>query len=275
MRVSAGIHCDASAVASRSGVWPKDTVKLSCQGLLSQNGIVMGSSFTPTPKDVERYRRLRALGMDLNHRIIKTIPRRAFEEVGEAIGIRHNDVLVFESKDMTSVLMDCCLYDWLENGKSVVQRYSEAHPATPETDQGYLLQAYLQAKYRVLVVQSAVPAAGLHCRDVLNNEELFLMDLGLSQSAKDANAVFATRTIPLGEYWMTSGAGLPINSKQAARQALSRIESEKSKWLEAPDSVALWVVRACLSAGAADHVTHASAAAKSPEPRRRTRWRWL
>jgi len=215
------------------------------------------------------------LGMDLNQRIIKTLPRQAFAEVGEAVGIRHNDILEFDTEDMTSVLMDCCLYDWFENGKNVVQRYSEAHPAKPATDQGYLMQAYLQAKYRVLVMQFAVPGAGLHCRDVLNNEELFLMDLGLSQTAKDANAAFATRTIPLGEYWMTSGAGLPITSKKTLLHALSRIESEKSKSLEAPGSVALWVVRVCLSAGAAGHVTYASAAAKSPEPRRRTRWRWL
>ena len=84
--------------------------------------------------------------MDLNHRITKIIPRRAFEEVGEAIGIRHNDVLVFDSEDMSSVLMDCCLYDWFESGKNVVQRYSAAQPAKPGTDEGYLLPAYLLAK---------------------------------------------------------------------------------------------------------------------------------
>ena len=63
------------------------------------------------------------------------------EEVGDAIGIRHNGVLVFASEDMSSVLMDCCLYDWFEHGRNVVQRYSEAHPAKPGTDEGYLLLA--------------------------------------------------------------------------------------------------------------------------------------
>jgi hypothetical protein len=232
----------------------------------------MNSTFSPTSKDVERYRRLRVLTIDLNHRITKIIPRRAFEEVGEAIGIRHNDVLVFGSEDVSSVLMDCCLYDWFEHGRNVVQRYAEAKPAKPGTDEGYLLQAYLRAKYRVLVVQSAVPGAGLHCRDVLNNEELFLMDFGLSQSAKAGKTALATRTIPLGEYSMTSGAGLPINSKRALHAlSLRPIESERSNSLEAPGRVALWVVRACLSAGAADHVAYVSVAARSPEHRRRTR----
>ena len=247
-------------------------VRLSSHGLFSQNRR-MGTPFTPSRKDVERYRRLRALSMDLNHRIIKTIPRRAYDEVGDAIGILSNGVLEFESADMTSVLMDCCLYDWFQSGKSVVQQYSETHPALPGTDEQHLLSAYVQAKYRVLVVQSAVAGAGLRCQDVLNNEDLFLMDLGLSQSAKGANAALATRTIPLGEYWMTTGAGLPINSKKPALDALGRIASGKQKSFEGPGSEALLIVRACLAAGAAGYVTYASAEAKPREPRRR-RWRW-
>jgi hypothetical protein len=95
------------------------------------------------------------------------------------------------------------------------------------------------------------------------------MDLALSQSAKHANAAFATRTIPLGEYWMTSGAGLPINSKKAALDALNRIASGKPKLLEGPGSVVLWIVRACLAAGAADHVSYEGAAAEPGKSRRR------
>lgn len=91
----------------------------------------MGTAFSPTRQDVERYRSLRSLSMELNHRIIKTIPRQAYDEIGDALGIRRNDVLIFDSEDMTSVMMDCCLYDWYENGKNLVQRYAEAHPATP------------------------------------------------------------------------------------------------------------------------------------------------
>ena len=53
--------------------------------------------------------------MELNHKIIKTIPRQAYDEIGDALGIRRSGVLVFDSEDMTSVMMDCCLYDWYGN----------------------------------------------------------------------------------------------------------------------------------------------------------------
>jgi hypothetical protein len=97
--------------------------------------------------------------MELNHRILKTIPRQALDEIGDALGIRRHGVLAFDSEDMTSVMTDCCLYDWYEKGKNLVQRYAEPHPATPGTNESYLLQAYLHAKYRILMVQSAVPGA--------------------------------------------------------------------------------------------------------------------
>jgi len=84
--------------------------------------------------------------------------------------------------DMTSVLADCAFTTGLENGKSLVQRYSEMRPARPGTDESYLLNAYLQAKYRVLLMHSAVPGAGLHCHDVVIMRSCFLMDVAFSQS---------------------------------------------------------------------------------------------
>jgi hypothetical protein len=232
----------------------------------------MAASFVPTRQDVQRYLSLRALGISLGSRMIKTIPRAAFDEIGGALGILRNGVLVFDSEDMTSVLMDCCLYDWFVDGKNLVQRYVEMHPASPGTDESYLLQAYLQAKYRIAVVHSTVPGAGVHCQDVLNGEELFLMDLGLSQSIPDGTAALATRTIPLGEYSMTGGAGLPISSKKAVLDGLRRIDSENHKPLQGPGGVALTIARACLAAGAADYITYQSTVADSRKPRLQPRW---
>lgn len=228
----------------------------------------MGTLFSPTRQDVDRYRRLRALSRETNHRIIKTIPRQAYDEIGDALGIRRNGILVFDTEDMTSVMMDCCLYGWYENGKNLIQRFAETHPATPGTDEAYLLQACLQAKYRILVPQSAVSGAGLHCRDVPNGGELFLMDLAFSQSLPCGTAALATRTIPLGEFWMTGGAALPIDSETDVVRALRRIEHDYGESLEDPAIVELSIIRACLAAGAADHIAYAT---PQPVPRKRPR----
>lgn len=139
------------------------------------------------------------------------------------------------------------------------------------TDESYLLKACLQAKYRILVALSAVPGAGLHRQDVLNGGELFLMDLAMSQNVPKGNAALATRTIPLGEYWMTGGAGLPISSKQSILDVLSRKAREYDKPPQGPDGVALPIARACLAAGAANDITYESAETSPRKTRRQHR----
>jgi hypothetical protein len=231
----------------------------------------MATPFSPTRQDVDRYCRFRALSTELNSRMVKTIPRHTYEEVGDAIGIRHNGVLVFDSEDMTGVMMDCCLHDWFEDGKNLVQRYAETHPAAPGTDESYLLSAYTQAIYRIVVTQFSVPDAGVHCHDVLNNQDLFLMDLAMSRSLGSGDAArgtaLATRTIPFGEYWMTTGAFLPIPSRDAFQNAFGRVGSGKPELLEGPGGVALSIVHACLASGAADRVAYEPVRAISRKPR--------
>jgi hypothetical protein len=232
----------------------------------------MASSFCPTPQDVERYRSFRTLSRALNDRMVKTIPPQAYDDIGDALGIRQNGVIVLDSEDVTAVVMDCCLYDWYENGKNLVQRYAETHPATPGTDDSYFLQACLDAEYRILVPKSAVPDAGLHCRDVLNGGELFLMDLAFSQSFPSGIVGLATRTISLGEFWMTSGAPLPIDAETDVEGALGQIESDPRAPFDGQAMIALSIVRACLAAGAADHIVYRGPQKAPKMPRREPRW---
>ena len=227
----------------------------------------MAISFSPTREDVERYRRLRALSADLNRRILETLPRRAFEDIGETLGIFRGGILMFDNAEMMSVMTDCCFFDWYENGKNLVQQFADAHPAVPGTDESYLLQAYLQAKYRILTAQSTVPGAGLYCEDVLNGGELFLMDIAFSQTLRPKHAI-ATRTVPLGEFWVSCGAGLPIDRETDVVSAVLQIESGLRKPIEQRAMKTLTIVRACLNAGAADHIAY-ERPPSAPKPRPR------
>jgi hypothetical protein len=239
----------------------------------------MGLSFYPTPEDVERYRIFRTLSMDLCDRIVKTIPGRAYDEIGNALGIRHKDILVFDTEDVASVLMDCCIFDWFEDGRNLVQRYADTCPAAPETDESFLLNGYCRATYGILAVLGIVRGSGLHCRDVLNGGELFLMDIALSQTLPAARAALATRIIPLGRYSMTSGAGLPLQSETDFAHALSKGERGKKSMAD-PSGISLSIVRACLDRGAANNIRyeepirrpgHSPRMPRWPGPRRRRR----
>jgi hypothetical protein len=214
------------------------------------------STFIPSTVDVERYKRLRGLARDLNSKIVETIPREAIQQVAEAIGRLRGGVLVLDSEDESNVLMDCCLFDWIREGKNLIEKYVENHPPAPGTAEHELLEAYQRAKYRVVVPQSRVPGAGAYFVDLLSGEELFIMDIGLSQIPNQVG--YATRTIPLGQFWMTGGAGLPTGS-EAIKNAIDRLTKQRlveEGRLTDPHKVALVFVRTLLESGASQHVAY-------------------
>ena len=213
-------------------------------------------SFVPSSSDVESYKRLRRLARDLNHRIVKTIPSEAMHEIGDALGFLRDGTLVFGTEDEPNILMDCCLYDWIRNGKNIVEKFAEDHPPVPGTEAGELLQAYLQAKYRVVMPQSRVKGAGVNVVNLLSPEEFFLMDVGISESP--LGIAYATRTIPLREYWITGGAGLPTGQEGITR-AINRLRKKgllvNGRFSDVHQA-ALVFVRTLLAEGVAQHITY-------------------
>ncbi|MGH9430290.1 MAG: SEC-C metal-binding domain-containing protein [Terriglobia bacterium] len=217
-----------------------------------------------TPEDVGRYRRLRALGQKLSGALSHTIPKVALSEIGKALGIERDGVLCFDTMDVPAVLFDACLFDWLENGRNLVEKYIEAHPTASGTDEHALLEAYGHARFRIILPENVVVGAGAYCLDTLSDERFFLMDIGLSQSLPSVGAgLFATRTVPLGRYWMTTGAALPIFETKTGGVILRKIEHEKllrDKTTAGEHKLALGVIRVCLDSGAADHIRYGESA---------------
>lgn len=221
--------------------------------------------FRPTPQDVERYRSLRAISRELHEAILRTVPGEAFEHIANALGILRDGMIVLDSEDVSAVISDACLYDWYEDGKNLVERYTEAHPAAPDTGRALVMRAFLDAKYRILAINSTAPGAGLHCRDVLTKEDLFLMDVALSQTSP--KVVLAARTLPLGGYWMTTGAPLPFNVAADVESAMDQILATAPEFEDSPSLVSLSTIRACLAGGAANHVAYATPEKRRREPR--------
>lgn len=230
----------------------------------------------PTSSDVEHYKRLRWLAKVLNHKIVKTVPRQAIHEIGDALGILQDGALVFGTENDPDVLMDCCLYDWIRNGKNIVKTYAEDHPPVPGTEEGELLQAYLQAKYRVVMPQSRVRGAGVQVVDLLSTEQFFLMDVGISESP--LGIAYATRTIPLREYWITGGAGLPTG--QAGIMRIMTCLRRKRLLVDGRFSdihqATLLFVRTLLAEGVSQHIryldTDGAVSRQSRGPGERTKW---
>ena len=218
---------------------------------------MMGITKTITWADVERYRRLREAGRKLMAQATRSIPPAAYDEIGAALGILRKGVLVFDTKDVAAVLADCCLHDWIRDGRNLITSYSLDHPVPAGSDEEYLLRAHQQAQFRILLPGSVAGGVGMECTDVLSGERLFLMDIAYSTSARAHASVMAARTIPLDGYWMTTGAGLPVTGDQARREVVDEVK----RLLKAvppvdPHAMALAVLRKCLDCGAARYITY-------------------
>jgi hypothetical protein len=110
----------------------------------------------------------------------------------------------------------------------------------------------LEGQFRVLMPKDLVRGAGIECWDALSKEDLFIMDVSFSQSSSASDLPpLATRTVPLGEYWMTGGAALPTGSSaigaamkmQHNKELMSASVLESSKFpsqLSGPLSSVAW-----------------------------------
>jgi len=164
----------------------------------------------PTAGEVRRYRRLRMAGRRLSNKIVKTIPERALDDVGGALGMLDRRTFVFDSEAEVNVFTDCCLYDWVEGGANLVERYAAEGPPPANADEREALDAMTRARYTILELDGSVPRKGVRAIDLRTGERLFVIDINLSLCREWSGECLAARLLPFGRFWMTSGAALPL-----------------------------------------------------------------
>lgn len=214
-------------------------------------------------ESLERYKHLRRVGLELNNRLGATVDRSVLNEGGKRLGMLKRDTLVLETEDEIAVLIDFCLHDVRRHGATAIERYLSESPPAPGSDEWVLLQAKRRARYSLLVAESAEPGLGIHVRDQLRDEPLFLVDVGLGHTAA-VNMVLAARIMAPEGIGMTTGAALPVGVLSPAEQSrymhrlkttfpgmdFGNLSPEESSDLTAH------IIRTCLRRGAAERVRY-------------------
>jgi hypothetical protein len=210
-----------------------------------------------------RYQQLRRVGLELNTRLTKTLSKSELDEGGRKLGILQRDVLVLDTEDEIAVLMDYCLHDVRRHGATAVERYLAAPPAAVGADEMVLLQALRQARFSLFAVESSEPGVGVHVRDLLRDEPLFLVDVGLSRSAA-VGLVLAARVMAPEGIGMTTGAALPAGVLSPSQRS-AFVESLAADFggtdlrdpsPEEASELAATIIRACLRRGAAERIAY-------------------
>jgi hypothetical protein len=210
-----------------------------------------------------RYQHLRQVALPLNHRLVKTLSKSVLDEGGKKLGILEGKALVLDSEDEIAVLMDYCIYDVRRRGQNAIDHFLAKSPPAPDSDEMVLLQAMGQAYYAVVVVEKAEHKRGVHVRDLLRDEPLFLTDVGFSLTGS-RGMVLATRVMAPEGIHMTTGAALPMGVLSPAERTelrqrlLTTLRRDDFRDLSPDEAsrLAATIIRQCLQQGAAERIEY-------------------
>ena len=104
-----------------------------------------------------QYQRIRPVRFRLNNELVTRLSRDMLHNGAKSLGMLRDGILVFDTEDETSVLMDYCIYDVDRKGRNAVDQYLADNPPDPDSDEMACLHAMQHATYTMLVVLQIEP----------------------------------------------------------------------------------------------------------------------
>jgi hypothetical protein len=218
------------------------------------------TNITERTELVSRYKRLRSVGLNLNNKLVSRLSKDALHEGGRRLEILHNNTLVFNSEDESSILMDYCLYNVRSKGRNAIEQYLIDSPPDPESDEMACLRAMQHATYSMFLVQTVERGLGVVARDLRSNETVLIIDMGFGSTAKPG-LIFASRLLFHDGFAMTGGAALPVGLPPKDQQeaviakvmkALSAAAASSDEGLFDPAPL----ISACLDKGLSSNIQY-------------------
>jgi hypothetical protein len=180
-----------------------------------------------------RYRHLRAIATRHHSEALEFLSRSAILEQARHLGLTVGKTLVAESIDEMTLAFDLAIHTARPGHSRAIDRYARAAQLQPGSDESVVLEAMRQARFSVWRVERRHEAAGLMVQDLLRQDEAWLVDVALEQSAPEGVAV-AMRLCTPDAFAMTSGIIVPVDREmmeEVLDQVLPRVRGE-------PDQVA-------------------------------------
>jgi hypothetical protein len=204
------------------------------------------------------YKKVRTTSLKLNNRLAGRLSKDTLYEGGKKLGILKGNTLVFDNEDESAILMDYCIYNVRRNGRNAIEQYLIDCPPDPESDETTCLKAMQHGIYSLFVVESVERGLGATMRDLLSQEVLLILDIGLGRSSQPG-LVLASRMLPHDGFSITGGAALPVGVLSAAQQrSLLKAMSAAMTPDDNGNFDPARLIRACLSGGSSSLIQYQS-----------------
>ena len=168
------------------------------------------------------YSRIRAMQTELHHKILKLHNREDIVTCARHLGLLHKKELFFNNEYELSVLSDYRVYSYRPRGFNLAELYLRLNRSVLDGNQIDLLTRMSAARYLYLRVDAVEEQGVLRVTDIFSEESFALVDNGLSQTLKPNNAM-AAHIIDLGDFYIQSGAVLPIDRELVRTEEIERV----------------------------------------------------
>jgi hypothetical protein len=163
---------------------------------------------------VSRYVSLRRTQVHINSQLMSRLARPTFVAAARRLGIWHKGDLSVRSRGVTDLLTDVCLYDCFPGGRSPISRYQAVAALVTGTQQALVIEAMARLPpFSLYRIQRRKPGIGVEMHDLLTDEDVFIMDQGLGETA-EVGLCLAARLIRFPDLGinMTSGASMVVET---------------------------------------------------------------
>ncbi|MGA2496807.1 MAG: SEC-C metal-binding domain-containing protein [Tepidisphaeraceae bacterium] len=210
---------------------------------------------------VSDYHHIRTLSNRANAEITRGLSKEDIQTAGRMLGLLRSGILVFDSEETVAVLMEFAMYDLIRDGTTAIQRYAQSRMAAADPAERRYLLAACSAEYDVYGVLERIPGVGADVTSLSTREDRTIIDMGFGTTV-EPGVLFGGRLLCLGDYWMTTGAALPVTTAdfkviamhlQAAGLVLG---AEPGLTPEARSCRNAMIIRAFLDAGASESVRY-------------------
>lgn len=178
-----------------------------------------------------RYRHLRAISTRHHTEAMNFFSRPALLEQARHLGLAVGETLAAESFDELTLAFDLAIHTARPDHTRAVDRYAGAAQLQPGSDEALVLEAMRQARFSLWRVERRHEVVGLVVRDLLRQDEAWLVDEALERSAPEG-MVAAMRLCTPDAFAMTCGVIVPVDRgliEEALAEVLPRVRGSPDR----------------------------------------------
>jgi hypothetical protein len=202
-----------------------------------------------------RYRRLRQISKEHHEAVLDIIAPDVVLEWARRLDLTQGRTVVIESENELILPEDLAIYLPRLGRSHPLDRYARVAQFAPGSDEAIVLEAMHHARFSLWRVERRHQTAGLILRDLLRDEDVWLVDEAMEKEARPG-VEMAARLLKPEDFAMTARIIVPVTPDLMEKVFVSApaLRSAQGDVLAPDPRFAIGIYRAAVATGAMDSV---------------------